>query len=149
MANMPPPTMPPPTMAPPMVRRSGASDATRGARLTAAIIDSACAIAVYVPTILVDEPFLMLLGLAALAAYQIYLLSTEGQTIGKRVMNIRIVKADTGDNGGFVTNVLVRGILNGILGFIPLYGLVDILFIFRDDRRCVHDMIAGTKVVDA
>ena len=28
-----------------------------------------------------------------------------------------------------------------------LLGLIDALFIFRGDRRCVHDLIAGTKVV--
>jgi len=36
---------------------------------------------------------------------------------------------------------------------IPFIGgflaLIDILFIFREDRRCVHDMIAGTVVVEA
>jgi len=39
--------------------------------------------------------------------------------------------------------------VNGLLGLIPLYGLVDILFIFRSDRRCIHDMIAGTQIVEA
>ena len=29
-----------------------------------------------------------------------------------------------------------------------LFVLVDILFIFGKERRCVHDYIAGTKVID-
>jgi len=28
-----------------------------------------------------------------------------------------------------------------------LLPLLDVLFIFRDDRRCLHDLLAGTKVV--
>ena len=28
-----------------------------------------------------------------------------------------------------------------------LFSIVDICFIFRDDRRCIHDLIAGTQVV--
>ena len=26
-------------------------------------------------------------------------------------------------------------------------GLLDVLFIFRQDRRCLHDMVAGTEVI--
>ena len=44
-------------------------------------------------------------------------------------------------------NVLLRGLVNGLLNIVPLYFLVDCGFIFREDRRCVHDMIAGTVVV--
>ena len=58
--------------------------------------------------------------------FQMLLLITEGQTVG-----IRIVKIDTGQNGGFVPNVLLRLIVNGLIEVIPFYGLVDILFIFR------------------
>jgi hypothetical protein len=37
--------------------------------------------------------------------------------------------------------------LNGLLGIIPFYGFVDVLFIFGQERRCLHDLIAGTRVV--
>ena len=84
----------------------------------------------------------------AYVIWQLWMLATKGQTIGKKLMNLRIVKTDTGRNGGFVPNVLLRAIVGqGLLGVIPLYGLVDALFIFRDDRRCIHDMVAGTTVV--
>ena len=68
--------------------------------------------------------------------------------MGKKALRIRIVKIDTGENGGFVPNVLLRLIVDGLLGIIPLYGLADILFIVRDDRRCIHGMIEGTQVVE-
>ena len=39
-------------------------------------------------------------------------------------------------------------VLNGaILYVFVVVGLVDIALIFRRDRRCLHDLIAGTKVV--
>jgi len=90
---------------------------------------------------------LAFLGMLAFIAYQVYLLTTAGQTIGKRAMNIKIVKCDTGENGGFITNALLREIVNSIIAIVPFYSLVDILFIFRDDQRCIHDFIAGTQVV--
>lgn len=123
--------------------------ASRGSRFLAAIVDSAAFLAVYLVAFAIDQPALFFIGTLALVAIQIYFLATQGQTIGKMIMNIRIIRIDSGDNGGFVTNVLMRAILNGVLGFIPLYSLVDVLFIFRDDRRCIHDMIAGTKVIEA
>ena len=58
--------------------------------------------------------------------------------MGKRALGSRIVKMNTVENGGFVRNVLLRLIANGMIGIIPFYGLVDILFIFRSDRRCIH-----------
>jgi uncharacterized RDD family membrane protein YckC len=80
---------------------------------------------------------------------QAVLLTRSGQTIGKKIFNIRIVSIETGENAGFVTNVLKRSVLNWFLSIIPIYSLVDILFIFNKDRRCVHDKIAGTSVVRA
>ena len=99
--------------------------------------------------------FLMLTAIytLALVCIQLYLLSANGQTIGKKVMGIRIIKQETGENGGFVTNFLLREFIPLLIGFVPLvgslFGIVDILFIFREDQRCIHDLIAGTIVVQS
>jgi uncharacterized RDD family membrane protein YckC len=54
---------------------------------------------------------------------------------------------NTAQNGGFVPHVALRAWLVTLIGIIPLFGLVDILFIFREDKRCIHDLIAGTRVI--
>ena len=93
-------------------------------------------------------------GIAYLVIFMVingYLLVTKGQTLGKLVLGIRIV--DAGSNGA-ATAVKILGlryVLVMLVGAIPiiggLLGVIDFLFIFREDRRCVHDLIAGTKVV--
>lgn len=83
-----------------------------------------------------------------LAIIQWVFLSVRGQTIGKILFKIRIVRADDCKNGGFVSNVLLRAILNSFISLFPFYGLVDALFIFSEDNRCLHDRIAGTVVED-
>lgn len=89
------------------------------------------------------------IGTLALLVVQLVMVSKQGQTLGKKLVGIRIVMKDTMEDGGFVVNVVKRGFLNGLLSLIPGYFLVDCLFIFRGDRRCVHDMIAGTVVIQA
>jgi uncharacterized RDD family membrane protein YckC len=88
-------------------------------------------------------PFFLLL-------YQWYLVTTRGQTIAKRWMNIKIVRLD-GSDVGFVNGVILRGWVMLMIQLIPyvgsIMGLVDAVMIFGDERRCLHDHIAGTKVV--
>jgi uncharacterized RDD family membrane protein YckC len=85
-----------------------------------------------------------------LMCVQAYLVATTGQSIGKRLTGIRIVKLDDSPVG-FVDGVLLRGWLFGAIGWIPklggVFGLVDLLLIFRKDRRCAHDLVAKTKVI--
>ena len=63
---------------------------------------------------------LSLLSLLAIPIVQLVLLSKDGQTIGKKALHIRIVMVSTGQNGGFVHNVLLRAWLNGLIGIIPI-----------------------------
>lgn len=80
---------------------------------------------------------------------QIYYLSTVGQSIGKKVMKIKIVKLNAKQSPGFATTVLLRSSVNFLLwGMIPLYCLIDPLFICREDKRCIHDLMAGTLVIN-
>lgn len=75
-----------------------------------------------------------------------------GQTIGKRLLKIRIVRTN-GERCGLLRVIFARVLPVGLLGAIPLVGwlfsLADPLLIFREDRRCLHDLIADTMVVKA
>ena len=42
----------------------------------------------------------------------------------------------------------MRYIVNSLLGNIPFYTVLDVLLIFGNERRCIHDHLAGTKVVE-
>ena len=130
--------------------RAAEALADRLARLGAAIVDGIVlvvpvAVFAVVTPLLVHGPggetvasVFILLSLLIVLIFQMVLLTKDGQTLGKKALGIRIVKMNTGENGGFVPNVLLRLIANGMIPIIPFYGLVDILFIFRSDRRCIH-----------
>lgn len=82
-----------------------------------------------------------------------YLLATRGQTIGKMLLGARIVDYNTGELLPLAKLVGLRVLPVGIVSLIPCAGgllcLVDILFIFGAEQRCLHDLIAGKKVVRA
>jgi uncharacterized RDD family membrane protein YckC len=92
-------------------------------------------------------------GFLALAALQTYLLTTRGQSLGKRIVGVRIVNFLDDSNPGFVKACLLRAVLPAVLSCVPIVGsvfsIIDVCFIFQQDRRCLHDLIAGTKVVNA
>ncbi len=136
---------------------SEAELASRFQRLRAAIID----VMIYVVALL---PFAVFYGkpmlggsLSALVILGIIgwngvLLAQRGQTIGKKASGIRIVRTDDSD-ASFSRLFFMRLILTWVMGSVPfigpLFSLVNVLFIFREDRRCIHDLICDTKVVVA
>jgi uncharacterized RDD family membrane protein YckC len=87
------------------------------------------------------------LGTLAVTGYQIYLIVRTSQTIGKRMMGIKMVRTD-GSPADFVRLVLLRSVVPYSINFFcGIFSLVDALFIFGADRRTLHDQIADTKVV--
>lgn len=83
----------------------------------------------------------------ALAFVQWKLISAYGQTLAKMLLGMRIVDA-SGRSPGFLQGVVMRDWLRNLLNIIPFFGLIDALFIFGESRRCLHDYMAGTHVVD-
>jgi uncharacterized RDD family membrane protein YckC len=137
--------------------------ASRGARLAAALIDGLAAVVILLPALaaifFVGENsslsgagllFAGLSGIAFLvfAVYQMAMLLRQGQTLGKKAMNIRIVNYADGQVPPAGRLLMMRYFVNSLLGNIPLYTFLDILFIFGSERRCIHDYLAGTKVVE-
>lgn len=92
----------------------------------------------------------ILLALAVIVVNCV-MLAQSGQTIGKRALEIAVVRGD-GSPITLVRYIFLRVIPVGLLGMIPvvgrLVGLVDPLLIFGKERRCLHDLIADTIVVD-
>ena len=140
--------------------------ATRGSRFLAALIDGLIGIAIAVPFWFVSgmwdfiaagasAPLIYILaggvyGFIGFVLVHYYFLNKNGQTVGKKILKIRITGTDDQLKGA--PQLLTKRYLPiTIVSMIPLLGsllmLVNLLFIFRKDRRCVHDLIAGTKVV--
>lgn len=147
--------------------------AGRGTRLGAVIIDS---LIIMVPLLLAIVPVMMAagaagaglggadafgvgaiiaiaigsLGFLALFIVNLVMLHRTGQTIGKRLLNVKIVRTD-GSRAGLTRIFFLRMFVPGLIGGLPFIGyvfsIVDPLFIFQESRRCVHDLIADTIVV--
>jgi uncharacterized RDD family membrane protein YckC len=78
------------------------------------------------------------------------MLGLRGQSIGKMLVGIHIVRAQDGSRAGFLKAVLLRWFVFSLIesiGFIgPALTLGNVLMIFRKDRRCLHDLVAETLV---
>ncbi len=138
--------------------------AGRGARLGAATIDSLIFAGSVTPGVVsitsagtdMGVGFgiaLLIFAWILLLVVQATFLIKRGQSLGKMVVGIRIVKASDESVPGFAKVFVLRMLVPNLLSGIPVVGVIfalaDYLFIFRDDRRCLHDLVAETKVIDA
>ena len=154
------------------------SDATelagRGVRLLTVILDGLIlAVMFYVPLgmsvsltgrpLLVNAHFnygamlgpnvwLPLLGLAAWLVLTVMFVSRNGQSIGKKITGIKVVRSD-GSAASLGRIFWLRNVIGAVLGLIPVvgsaFGLVDCLMIFGQSRQCLHDKFADTIVIKA
>jgi uncharacterized RDD family membrane protein YckC len=143
------------------VKRVG-EKATRLDRFYAALIDGLIGIFAAVPIFItvgfnkLAEPtfsltvMLLAYGLIAGLVLHGYLLYHYGQTIGKNFMSIRIENLD--DSKASLTTIYVKRMIPmQLLSLVPfggqiISGLVNPLFIFGKEKRCLHDYVAKTKV---
>ncbi len=145
-------------------RTGQATDASRWARLAAQVIDGLILIAVFVPVAIYglgmdfDRPtehtadqqiVVSLIGLCLHLLLHSWLWYHRSASIGKALLRLRIETLD-GRPAGFARIVVARvlpGFLVALLPFGNGPALIDALFVFRRDRRCLHDLIAGTRVM--
>lgn len=92
------------------------------------------------------------MAMLALIVWNCIWLQRYGQTVGKRVLHIRIVRT-SGERATLGRIFGLRYAPMILLGAIPYLGflitLADYLLIFRESRQCLHDQFADTIVVKA
>lgn len=141
--------------------------ASRWARLGAAIIDGLIMI---IPALLVTFLFIgsfdmeamaeislftnFIIGLVNIAVFFVIhgkVLFSNGQTWGKRVAGIKIVKMSNEQMDNFT--LIKRYAFYFGVSIVPVIGgllsLINVLCIFAGSKRCLHDHVAGTQVVNA
>ncbi|MBL9210447.1 MAG: RDD family protein [Opitutaceae bacterium] len=109
-------------------------------------------------TVVMDGVLWVWAGLGAGIVLQAVILTLRGQNFGKLIFGLRVVRAEDGQPAGFVRGALLRFLIpvlivvvlnmfTAVVGF--LFLLVDLSFMAREDGRCLHDLMAGTRVVKA
>ncbi len=149
--------------------------ASRLTRLAAAIVDGILMMAIVMPVSfaigfmqrsatgevsLIENLLMSFFGMIVMLSVNGYFLATRGQTVGKMLTKIQIVDAETNQLLPFVRVyvyrylwilplVILTAVIPGTLdnNLVNLASLVDVLMIFRGDHRCLHDLLAGSKVV--
>lgn len=143
--------------------------ASRWQRLGAAIIDILLSAILTVPIwyiaykdpqqfrVLFEENELLIGIVASLSVIGFFflchgiLLARYGQTVGKRMLGIAIVDFKTNQILSLKRVIGARYVPQWLVGFIPLLSsilpLINVLAIFGKEKRCIHDLLANTKVV--
>ncbi len=129
--------------------------ATPGKRLLARIVD---VLVLIIPLVILSFVtgggyIYTVVALIAVGAYEILMISSRGQTIGKMALSIKVVDETTGE----IPDIQASGMRYGVAqiwGLIPVIGAIITLVVYlsllwRERRQGFHDMVAKTIVVEA
>lgn len=103
----------------------------------------------------IDEDAITVAYLPAMGVYLLIVAwfqwrnGSTGQTPGKAIMHIRVVREETGETLGGPMG-LVRGVVGWAISAFTcgLGGLVDVLWpLFDSKNRTIHDMVVGSVVI--
>ncbi|MEA1952748.1 MAG: RDD family protein [Planctomycetota bacterium] len=93
----------------------------------------------------------LLIGLAVFLMLNGILIYTRGQTIGKLICRTVVVNkkdfSQVSGNRYIFLRFLPIAIVNGIPFISMLFNFINSLAIFRPEKNCLHDDIAGTRVI--
>ncbi|MBM7118757.1 RDD family protein [Archangium primigenium] len=137
--------------------RSVVRPATRMSRLGAVIVDQlllfgGALVGGIVGGISKEPMAVFVLALSAfviVGVIQLIMLDKYGQSIGKRALDIKVVRMD-GSDVGLLRLLFLRNVVPAAIGqaTCSIFSLVDALAIFSEQSRCLHDYIADTQVID-
>ncbi len=108
----------------------------------------------------------------SLIYYVVFAWYNNGQTIAKKLMNIKVVDNKTGNKPSFIQmflrNMIIYSLLSSIVMLVLLFvgskifvytyigfAIIELLFViltvmfvlYRKDKRGLHDIMSGTKVI--
>lgn len=142
----------------PMQVESGLTMASHGRRLFAFLVDRGLMLAAMGAMVMLDLDAedggasdglvwaCLISFVVALVVIQLALLR-QGKSIGKFLCRLRIVNL-AGETPRFSRLLFLRLLVGErLLGMFPLYGFVDSLWVLKNHRRAIHDIIADTYVV--
>ena len=94
-------------------------------------------------------------SIVALLYAPILMSRTNGQTLGRMVVNIRVIRADGGPMTFWfaaLREIVVKSLLVGVISSATfgLAGLLDILWpLWDEENRALHDFVVNTRVIKA
>ena len=100
------------------------------------------------PSFSIESLALWVLTIMITFVCQAYLLARYGQTIGKRMLKIMIVNEHGYRKPTLNRSFFVRECGIYLLQWVPVLPLLDLLWIFGESRKCLHDHWSRTIVID-